>query len=93
MMETKTTPQAIMTTLMKSSGGPNHPEQFEFNPQLTPAQKDDEVTYGMPSSYLYLIIILKYPPKEEHKSHSHNTQCMCRHVSLRHMQHFMHTCT
>ena len=42
-------------------GGPDHPDQFELNPPLTPAQMD----HGVPDSYLYLIRILKSPPKEK----------------------------
>lgn len=64
LMETsKTTPQAIMTTLRKSSGGPDHPGQFVLNPQLTPALQVPGVTHGVPSTYLYLIIILKSLPR------------------------------
>ena len=54
--------------LMKSSGSPDH---FEFKFQLRPMQVDQGVTH----SYLYLIVILKSLPKEEHKLHYHNIPC------------------
>ena len=50
-------------------------DQFEHNPRLTPAQMDPGVTSGI--NCLYLIVILKSPPKEEHKPHLHNRQCVC----------------
>lgn len=43
-METETTPHIIKTPGTKSSTGPDHPKQFEFNPQLTPMQTDYGVT-------------------------------------------------
>ena len=39
------------------------------------------MSHGVTDSYLYLIRILKSLPKEEHKPHVQNIQCMYRHVS------------
>lgn len=45
----------------------------------------------MISNYLDLIIILKSLPKEEHKPHLHNIQCVDRHVSIRYMHDLLPT--
>ena len=58
----------------------DYPDQFELNPWCTPTPVCHGVTSRMTDNYLYLIIILKSPPKEEHKPHLHNIQCMYRHV-------------
>lgn len=58
--------------LRKSSGVPDHPDQFELITQLSPTQMDHGVTSGMTNNYLYLIIVLKSLPKMEHKPHLHN---------------------
>ena len=43
------------------------------------------MTSRMTNNCLYLIIMLKSQPKEEHKPHSQNIQCVQSHVSLRRM--------
>ena len=73
-----------MIVWKKITGGLDHPYQFKPNPQFTSVQMDHEVSSRMTHNYLYLIIILKSPPKEEHKPHLHNIQCMYSHV-LKHM--------
>ena len=79
-METKATPQSI-ATVWRSPGVPDHSDQFELNPGLTPAQMDHGVTSGMANYYLYLILILKSPSKGEHKPHLHNIQYIYGHVN------------
>ena len=64
---------------------PVHPEQLELNPRLTSAQTDHGVTSRMTDNYLYLIMILKSPPKEDPQPHLHSMRCVYRHVSLRSM--------
>ena len=78
-METKTTPQAIMTAETKSSCGPDHPDQYERNPHFIPAEMDTDMTHGVTDSYLDLIIKPRSVPKEEHKPTSliHTTYNVC----------------
>lgn len=57
----------------EATGGAGSPNQFEQNPRLAPVQTDHGVTSGMTNNYLYLILALKSPPKEDHKPHLHNT--------------------
>lgn len=78
-----------MTVLVKSSGSPDHPDQFELNSLLTPAQTDHGGTHGVTDSYLYLVIMLESLPKLEQKPHLHTIQCWDRHVSLRCMTHLV----
>ena len=54
-------------------------------------QINHRVTSGKTSNYLYLIIIIKSPPKEEHTVHLPNIHCMYRHVALRCMCDLMPT--
>lgn len=42
---------------------PDHPDQFELKPQLTPADKP------LSDSYIYFIIMLKSLLQEKHKPH------------------------
>lgn len=68
--ETETTPQALRTARINSTG-PDYLHQFVRNPQPTPAQIDHGGTCRMADCYLSLIIILKSPPRE-HKPHLRN---------------------
>lgn len=73
MMELETTLQTI-TIWAKNSGSPGHPDQFEISSRLGFAQIDQEVISRTTDNSLYLTILLKFAPKEEHKPHLHNVQ-------------------
>lgn len=74
-------PLSKTIVLIRPPVGPDHPDKFELNPWISPAQMDHGVTSGMTNKDLYLIIILTSPPKEKHKTYL--IQYVYRHVSLR----------
>ena len=49
---------------------------FELNPRFTQLG----VTFGMTYNHLYLIVILKSPPKEDQETGLHDVQHLYRHV-------------
>ena len=62
-----------MTALTRSPAGPDNPDQFEDDPQLVTTQMDHGATSRVTDNYLYPIIILKSPSKEEYNPHLHNS--------------------
>lgn len=80
-MGAETSPQAITTAWMKSSGGQTTQTRWRSTPDSPASGVGYGVTHGMTDSYVYLVIILQSAPKEELKPHTRNRQCVRGHVS------------
>ena len=56
---------------------------------MTGGRGEEALAFAFISSDHLPLIILKFPPKEEHKPDLYDIQCMDRYISSRHMHHLM----